>query len=79
MTITLAITTSAPALVIIMSFLFIVYPIEEFSLALHVLPLHVLSAFRVSYSTIVLYSKDHVGVGVACNRISPKTSLNSPI
>jgi len=27
--------------------------------------------FPLSYSTIVLYSRDHAGVGVACDRISP--------
>jgi len=28
---------------------------------------------------IVLYSRDHTGVGVAYHRITPKISLNSPI
>jgi len=32
----------------------------------------------VSYSTIVLYSRDHAGVGVACNRIYPKPASILP-
>jgi len=35
---------------------------------------------KISYSTMILYSRDHSDVVVACDRISPpKTSLNSPI
>jgi len=34
---------------------------------------------QASYSTIVLHSKDHAGLGVAYDRISPQNSLNSPI
>ena len=34
--------------------------------------------FVVSYNTIILYSRDHKGLGVAHEKLHPKTSLTFP-